>query len=513
MTGIDDYRSGGWDQYDPAARTWLNRSEGDGETPARRPGYWPGEAGEYQPLAPEDDEEAENAAAARFDFDPVPVRARHDGWTPERQRRFIATLAECACIVSAARAVGKSVKSAYALRNRKDAASFRAAWDEALGEGVALVESLLFQRAVKGSPHPVVNRSGEVVYVRDRMENGLLMFLLRHHKPTVYSSYAQRLAVYEDYYARTGNTQFPAAPDFARLPDLPDLPHIPVPPPMPRAPEIAPDLPHAGVAPPAMPLKAEVAEQAEIAADVALEPGDSVTARPGALETAVEASAEIAEGSRAEDSSAENSSAAPEAGPAPEPAAAAQDTTAPDTHPGLEKRARLTEIVQQCLAEEELDKQAEKRGEAPGPHDPAAVAEVMAAMKPLTGLQLNQAGLRLIAGRERRRKEEARRALHDRDTARAMLKSFFPWLNAEMAAARIAEARGEQPRRLLTGEPARQRRNDQSLPYTELELLALAEHWAIERDTSLTFLHDAANAHLLDYLTAELETEEDRAAA
>ena len=50
--------------------------------------------------------------------------------------------------------------------------------------------------------------------MRDRMENGLLMFLLRHHKPTVYSTYAQRLAVYEAYHARTGNTQFPPAPAF-----------------------------------------------------------------------------------------------------------------------------------------------------------------------------------------------------------------------------------------------------------------------------------------------------------
>ena len=54
-----------------------------------------------------------HAIAARFvpairvpDFTPVPLRARADGWTPARQRGFIAALARCGSILAAARHVG-----------------------------------------------------------------------------------------------------------------------------------------------------------------------------------------------------------------------------------------------------------------------------------------------------------------------------------------------------------------------------------------------------------------------
>lgn len=69
------------------------------------------------------------------DFNPVPLaRRRRDGWVPERQRTFIATLAHSGCVTSAARAAGMGVTSAYALRRRRGAASFAAAWDKALND-------------------------------------------------------------------------------------------------------------------------------------------------------------------------------------------------------------------------------------------------------------------------------------------------------------------------------------------------------------------------------------------
>jgi hypothetical protein len=66
-----------------------------------------------------------------FDFTPVPVRARHDGWTPERQQAFIRYLAAGAGPSEAAEAVGKTKQSAFTLRSRPGAESFRAAWDAA----------------------------------------------------------------------------------------------------------------------------------------------------------------------------------------------------------------------------------------------------------------------------------------------------------------------------------------------------------------------------------------------
>lgn len=52
-------------------------------------------------------------------FDPAPTaRRRRDGWTPERQRAFIAALAQLGLAGAAAREVGMSRKSAYALLKR-----------------------------------------------------------------------------------------------------------------------------------------------------------------------------------------------------------------------------------------------------------------------------------------------------------------------------------------------------------------------------------------------------------
>lgn len=65
-------------------------------------------------------------------FMPVPARARRDGWTPERQRVFIAALARTGCVGRAAAAAGMSRESAYRLRRREGAARFAAAWDSIL---------------------------------------------------------------------------------------------------------------------------------------------------------------------------------------------------------------------------------------------------------------------------------------------------------------------------------------------------------------------------------------------
>jgi hypothetical protein len=62
-------------------------------------------------------------------FLPVPLRARADGWTPDRQARFIGLLAETGSVAEAARGVGMSRESAWRLRRRAGAGSFAHAWD------------------------------------------------------------------------------------------------------------------------------------------------------------------------------------------------------------------------------------------------------------------------------------------------------------------------------------------------------------------------------------------------
>ncbi|WP_052208182.1 hypothetical protein [Croceibacterium mercuriale] len=65
-------------------------------------------------------------------FLPVPLRTRKDGWTPARQARFIALLAESACVRKAAQLLGMTRESAYRLRKHPGAGSFCAAWDTAV---------------------------------------------------------------------------------------------------------------------------------------------------------------------------------------------------------------------------------------------------------------------------------------------------------------------------------------------------------------------------------------------
>ena len=113
----------------------------------------------------------------RIDFDPVPVRARHDGWTAERQRRFIDLLVVTGCVSRSARAVGMTRQSANHLRRRADAASFARAWDEALDSGRSYQLQLGIARCIEGERRPVMYR-GRKVGEQVRNDNSLIIAVL-----------------------------------------------------------------------------------------------------------------------------------------------------------------------------------------------------------------------------------------------------------------------------------------------------------------------------------------------
>lgn len=69
-------------------------------------------------------EAATREPASALYFDPVSPRARHDGWTQERQRRFVAALAFTGETGKAAALAGMTAHSAARLRRRPDGASF-----------------------------------------------------------------------------------------------------------------------------------------------------------------------------------------------------------------------------------------------------------------------------------------------------------------------------------------------------------------------------------------------------
>ena len=110
-------------------------------------------------------------------FTPVPVRARYDGWTVERQRGFILRLALFGCVSVAARGVGMTRKSAYRLRERPGAESFAAAWDRAQGWGQDRTVDVGLERALLGERVPIV-RNGRVVGEVRRYDNRLAMAVL-----------------------------------------------------------------------------------------------------------------------------------------------------------------------------------------------------------------------------------------------------------------------------------------------------------------------------------------------
>ena len=145
-------------------------------------------------LAPADlpaDEES-SGAPPPDGYDPadyrwVPARRpRLDGWTEEKMRRFIETLADTGQVSLAAAEVGMSRESAYKLRRQPHAVAFARAWDAARHHAGGFLEDTAFERAIQGVEHNVFNEYGEVICTKRVVSDRLLMFLLRHLKPERY---------------------------------------------------------------------------------------------------------------------------------------------------------------------------------------------------------------------------------------------------------------------------------------------------------------------------------------
>lgn len=115
--------------------------------------------------------------ASITDTPPIPLRPRHDGWTAERQRGFLAALAESGSVTQAAADVGLSARSAYRLRARADAAVFGDAWDQALRVAAGRLTAVAYERAITGRVKQFW-RDGELVATTREPSDRLLMFLV-----------------------------------------------------------------------------------------------------------------------------------------------------------------------------------------------------------------------------------------------------------------------------------------------------------------------------------------------
>ena len=139
----------------------------------------------------------EDEASTPIDYDPaeyrwVPVRRRprSDGWTEEKQRRFIEVLADTGRVALAAKAVGLSRQAAYELKRSGDGSAFSRAWDAARLHAGALLEDIAFDRAIEGREENVFNEFGEVIATKYVPDNRMLTFLLKHLIPDRYGNAA-----------------------------------------------------------------------------------------------------------------------------------------------------------------------------------------------------------------------------------------------------------------------------------------------------------------------------------
>lgn len=85
----------------------------------------------------------------------VELRRRHDGWTAERQRIFLNTLADTGRITEAAEMADITPRSAYRLRNHPQGAAFAKAWDAAMMRASGRLLSVAMERAISGTPQVV----------------------------------------------------------------------------------------------------------------------------------------------------------------------------------------------------------------------------------------------------------------------------------------------------------------------------------------------------------------------
>ncbi len=138
--------------------------------------------------------ESETYDPADYRWVPVRRRPRTDGWTEEKQRRFIEALADTGLVSHAAKAVGMSRESANRLRRSPHGAAFARAWDAARLHAGSALEDIAFERAIEGQERNVYNEYGEIICTKRVVNDRMLTFLLSHLMPERYGKMARGAA-------------------------------------------------------------------------------------------------------------------------------------------------------------------------------------------------------------------------------------------------------------------------------------------------------------------------------
>lgn len=159
-------------------------ADASADTSADKPNPTLPETTEDTPIFTPDTPETYNPDDYRW----VPVRRkpRYDGWTDEKQRRFIEELADTGIVAAAAKAVGMTRQSANRLRRSPDGAAFSRAWDLARQHAGTLLEDIAFERAIEGVEHHIFDEHGNVICTKRVVNDRLLKFLLGQLMPERY---------------------------------------------------------------------------------------------------------------------------------------------------------------------------------------------------------------------------------------------------------------------------------------------------------------------------------------
>ncbi|HEX8622728.1 MAG TPA: hypothetical protein VF718_12230 [Allosphingosinicella sp.] len=112
----------------------------------------------------------------RLAFEPVPLRHRCDGFTPEKQRAYVEALADCGIAREAAARVGLTEQAIARVRRRSDARSFDRACEAAHLFGARRIRSTLWERAIEGTVRGRYYR-GELIAEERVFDNRLLTYL------------------------------------------------------------------------------------------------------------------------------------------------------------------------------------------------------------------------------------------------------------------------------------------------------------------------------------------------
>ncbi len=121
------------------------------------------------------------------------TRPRRNGWTPEVQQLFLDELTCTASPKLAAAAAGRSLQSAYKLRERASAISFREGWAAAMADCLTRVRETAIDHAFNGHTAPIMKygrKIGERHVINDRM---LLSLMRLYDAPAYHADRAREI--------------------------------------------------------------------------------------------------------------------------------------------------------------------------------------------------------------------------------------------------------------------------------------------------------------------------------